>query len=181
MSAILIAVITIVILAAVFGCGLGFAAFRFRIEGNPLADQIEAELPQTQCGQCGYPGCKPYAEAVANGEAVNLCVPGGTDTVEKLAEIMGVEAAPVAEADPDADVKKVAFIIEDDCIGCTKCIQACPVDAIAGATRSIHTVITDACTGCKLCVSPCPTDCIIMQPVTPSWKWQLDSIPVVNI
>ena len=181
MTTILIAILTLVILAALFGFGLGWAAIRFKVEGNPVVEQIDAELPQTQCGQCGYPGCKPYAEAVANGEEVNLCVPGGTATVAKLADIMGVEAKPIAAQAADADVKMVARIIEEDCIGCTKCIQACPVDAIAGATRAMHTVIVDACTGCKLCVSPCPTDCIVMEPVHVAWKWQLDSIPVVNI
>jgi len=181
MTTIFLAIITLVILAGLFGLGLGWAAIRFKIEGNPVVEQIDAELPQTQCGQCGYPGCKPYAEAVANGEEVNLCVPGGSDTVEKLADIMGVEAKPIAEQEHDASIKLVARIIEEDCIGCTKCIQACPVDAIAGATRAMHTVIVDACTGCKLCVAPCPTDCIVMEPVQAAWKWQLDSIPVVNI
>ncbi|ENO8808501.1 electron transport complex subunit RsxB [Photobacterium damselae] len=182
MSGILIAVIAIAILAAIFGLILGFASIRFKVEADPIVEQIDAILPQTQCGQCGYPGCRPYAEAVANGEAINKCTPGGQATVEKLADLMGVEAdAPAQEEEP---LKSVAFIHEDMCIGCTKCIQACPVDAIVGGTKAIHTVIKDECTGCKLCVAPCPTDCIEMITVeeTPdTWKWNLNQIPVVNI
>ncbi|SUB65794.1 electron transport complex subunit RsxB [Photobacterium damselae] len=182
MSGILIAVIAIAILAAIFGLILGFASIRFKVEADPIVEQIDAILPQTQCGQCGYPGCRPYAEAVANGEAINKCTPGGQATVEKLADLMGVEAdAPTQEEEP---LKSVAFIHEDMCIGCTKCIQACPVDAIVGGTKAIHTVIKDECTGCKLCVAPCPTDCIEMITVeeTPdTWKWNLNQIPVVNI
>ncbi|AWK81427.1 electron transport complex subunit RsxB [Photobacterium damselae] len=182
MSGILIAVIAIAILAAIFGLILGFASIRFKVEADPIVEQIDAILPQTQCGQCGYPGCRPYAEAVANGEAINKCTPGGQATVEKLADLMGVEVdAPAQEEEP---LKSVAFIHEDMCIGCTKCIQACPVDAIVGGTKAIHTVIKDECTGCKLCVAPCPTDCIEMITVeeTPdTWKWNLNQIPVVNI
>lgn len=140
-------------------------------------------MPQTQCGQCGYPGCRPYAEAIANGDAINKCPPGGQQTIEKLADLMGVEVQESAH-DPEKSVKKVAFIHEDMCIGCTKCIQACPVDAIVGGTKALHTVIKDECTGCDLCVSPCPTDCIEMIPVeaTPdTWKWDLNQIPVVNL
>lgn len=182
MSTILIAVIVLAVLAAIFGAILGFASVRFKVEADPIVDQIDSILPQTQCGQCGYPGCRPYAEAIANGDDINKCPPGGQATIEKLADLMGVEVQESAhELD---DVKKVAFIHEDMCIGCTKCIQACPVDAIVGGTKALHTVIKDECTGCDLCVAPCPTDCIEMIPVettTDTWKWQLNAIPVVDI
>ncbi|MCD9513454.1 electron transport complex subunit RsxB [Photobacterium carnosum] len=183
MSGILIAAIVIAVLAAIFGIVLGFASVRFKVEADPIVEQIDAILPQTQCGQCGFPGCRPYAEAIANGEIINKCPPGGQATIEKLADLMGVEV-PQASDEVTNSIKKVAFIHEDMCIGCTKCIQACPVDAIVGGTKSMHTVIKDECTGCDLCVSPCPTDCIEMIPVkeTPdNWKWQLNQIPVVNI
>ncbi|WP_318447378.1 electron transport complex subunit RsxB [Photobacterium leiognathi] len=183
MSGILIAVIAVAVLAAIFGIILGFASVKFKVEADPIVEQIDAILPQTQCGQCGYPGCRPYAEAIANGDEINKCPPGGQVTIEKLADLMGVDV-PDSAPDAEKSIKKVAFIHEDMCIGCTKCIQACPVDAIVGGTKSMHTVIKDECTGCDLCVSPCPTDCIEMIPVeeTPdNWKWQLNRIPVVNV
>lgn len=183
MDAIFIAIIALGVLAAIFGGLLGFASIRFKVGADPIVDQIDSILPQTQCGQCGYPGCRPYAEAIANGDAINKCPPGGEATIEKLADLMGVEV-PDSAHDLSDNVKKVAFIHEDMCIGCTKCIQACPVDAIVGGTKAMHTVIKDQCTGCDLCVSPCPTDCIEMVPVedtTDTWKWQLNSIPVVNL
>ncbi|MBY5991915.1 electron transport complex subunit RsxB [Ferrimonas balearica] len=180
MSSILFAVLVLAGLALLFGVLLGYAAIRFKVEGDPMVEQIEQALPQTQCGQCGYPGCRPYAEAIAKGEApINRCPPGGEATIEKLADMLGVEPEPL---DADADSRpKVAFIIEADCIGCTKCIQACPVDAIVGTGKQMHTVIADQCTGCDLCVEPCPVDCIEMRPIpetTQSWKWDLKSIPV---
>ncbi|CAM3043316.1 electron transport complex subunit RsxB [Vibrio rarus] len=183
MEAIFIAVIALVILAAFFGGLLGFASIRFKVDADPIVEQIDAILPQSQCGQCGYPGCKPYAEAIANGDDINKCTPGGEATIKKLADLMGVDA-PESAHDLSDNVKKVAFIHEDMCIGCTKCIQACPVDAIVGGTKALHTVISEQCTGCDLCVSPCPTDCIEMVPVkttTDTWQWQLNSIPVVNL
>ena len=132
MSGIVIAIVVLTILALVFGVLLGFAAEKFKVEGNPLVDQVEALLPQTQCGQCGYPGCKPYAEAIANGDNINKCPPGGTATMEKIADLVGVDPEPL-NATEEVQEKKVAFIREDECIGCTKCIQACPVDAILGS------------------------------------------------
>ncbi len=171
----LTAIIVLTLLAAVFGLILGFAAIRFKVEGDPIVDQIDSLLPQTQCGQCTYPGCRPYAEAIANGEAnINQCPPGGETTMLALADLLGVDPQALDaehEAEPDATV---AFIIEDTCIGCTLCIQACPVDAILGAAKQMHTVIESECTGCELCIPPCPVDCIVMQPVRQEagrWKW----------
>lgn len=132
-------------------------------ERDPLVERIDELLPQTQCGKCGHPGCYPYARAVAAGDAHNQCPPGGQSTADALA---GLLERPLLRLDhrgyPDAAVNKVAYIREDECIGCTKCIQACPVDAIVGAARYMHTVIADECTGCDLCVEPCPVDCIDM-------------------
>ena len=178
MSSIITAIILLTLLALIFGLILGFAAEKFKVKGNPIVEQLESVLPQTQCGQCGYPGCHPYAEAVANGEKVNKCIPGGTATMEKLAELMGVDPEPVAEEE-STPIKKVAFIREDDCIGCTKCIQACPMDAIVGSGKLMHTVIAVNCTGCDLCVEPCPVDCIDMIPVATTfqnWDWKLNNI-----
>jgi electron transport complex protein RnfB len=165
----------LLLLALLSGGLLGFAAVRFRIEADPIVDRIDKLLPQTQCGQCGHPGCHPYAEAIAAGEAINHCVPGGQDTINRIAELLGVDPLPLdAEYGAEPEVRKVAFIREEDCIGCTKCIQACPVDAIIGAAKHTHTVIVSECTGCDLCVEPCPVDCIDMvpAPVTrDNWHW----------
>lgn len=183
-TAIIFAVAAIGVLALIFGLVLGYASIRFKVEGDPLVEQIDAVLPQTQCGQCGYPGCKPYAEAIAEGDDINKCPPGGESTIKKLADLMGVEPKPLDAAHGEEDVKKVAFIREDECIGCTKCIQACPVDAILGAAKHMHTVITDECTGCDLCVDPCPVDCIDMVPITETtstWKWDFSSSPKGDI
>jgi electron transport complex protein RnfB len=176
--------ITIVCLALIFGLLLGYAAIRFKVASDPLVDQVNEILPQTQCGQCGYPGCRPYAEAIANGDDINKCPPGGEGTIKKLADLMGVDVKPLDSAHGEEEAPKVAIIREAECIGCTKCIQACPVDAIIGATRQMHTVIEKECTGCDLCVAPCPVDCIDMVPVkqTPeNWKWQLNNIPIKNV
>jgi len=134
-----------------------------------LADRIDAVLPQTQCEQCGYHGCRPYAEAIARGEAeINQCPPGGAAGIEKLAALL---QRPVLPLDPAHGVEKprmLARIVEADCIGCTKCIQACPVDAIVGAPKLMHTVLADDCTGCELCVPACPVDCIVLEPMPPA-------------
>lgn len=172
---ILSALIALGSLALIFGGILGFAAVQFKVEGDPIVEALDALLPQTQCGQCGHPGCKPYAQGIANGEPINKCPPGGQSTIDNIAELLGVEAPSLDEEHgEEADVKTVAYIREDECIGCTKCIQACPVDAILGAAKQMHTVIVDECTGCDLCVEPCPVDCIDMLPVEQTlqeWKW----------
>lgn len=164
-------------LASVFGALLGYAAVRFKTEGNPIADEINNILPQTQCGQCGYPGCRPYAEAIVNGEAINKCPPGGETGIQALADLLDVEVIPLDEEHGEEKLAPaVAFIREDECIGCTKCIQACPVDAILGAAKQMHTVIASECTGCDLCVEPCPVDCIDMireEESLQTWHWQL--------
>ena len=170
------AIIALTVLALVFGVVLGFAAVRFKVEGDPLADKIDAILPQTQCGQCGFPGCRPYAEAIAKGEAdINQCPPGGEAGVQALADLLGVEPKPLNPENGEAKPEKlVAVIDENTCIGCTLCIQACPVDAILGAAKQMHTIIEKECTGCELCVAPCPVDCIDMVPLKQNidtWKW----------
>ena len=179
MNHILIVIGLFALLALLFGLVLGFAAIRFRVEADPIVEKLDELLPQSQCGQCGYPGCKPYAEAIANGDAINKCVPGGEQTMRRIADMMGVE--PPSDGVVETPAKRVAFIHEDLCIGCTKCIQACPVDAIVGAAKVMHTVLKDECTGCDLCVAPCPTDCIEMMDVHPTpdtWNWDLETIPV---
>ncbi|BBD79696.1 RnfABCDGE type electron transport complex subunit B [Aerosticca soli] len=131
-----------------------------------LADRIDALLPQTQCERCGYHGCRPYAEAIAAGEApINRCPPGGAAGIARLAALL---ERPTLPLDPSCGVeqpRRLARIIEADCIGCTKCIQVCPVDAIVGAAKLMHTVIADDCTGCELCVPACPVDCIALEPM----------------
>ncbi len=171
----LTAIMALVGLALVFGLMLGFAAIRFKVEGDPLVEQIDGILPQTQCGQCTYPGCRPYAEAIANGEAdINQCPPGGETTIIALADLLDRDPKPLNPENGMEKAKMLAVIDEQDCIGCTLCIQACPVDAILGAAKHMHTVIAEECTGCELCVAPCPVDCIAMVPVTQevtTWKW----------
>ena len=170
------ALVALVSLALVFGAILGYAAVQFKVDGDPIVEQIDELLPQTQCGQCSYPGCRPYAEAIANGDAINKCPPGGQSTINAIADLLDVEAPTLDEEHgEESDVKKVAYIREDECIGCTKCIQACPMDAILGAAKQMHTVIADECTGCDLCVEPCPVDCIDMLPIETTigdWRWE---------
>jgi electron transport complex protein RnfB len=155
-------------LALLLGALLGWAAWRFRPDQDRLVERIDALLPQTQCAQCGYPGCRPYAEAIAGGQAeINQCPPGGEACVRALADLLGVEARPLSAAHGQHKPPQVALVREDECIGCTKCIQACPVDAIVGAHRMMHTVIAELCTGCELCLPPCPVDCIDLIPAAP--------------
>jgi electron transport complex protein RnfB len=131
---------------------------------SPLALRLDALLPQTQCTQCGYDGCRPYAEALADGRAdPNQCPPGGDEGARQLAQLLGREPQAL-DADHAYRAPQVAIIDEAVCIGCTKCIQACPVDAIVGASKAMHTVIAAWCTGCELCVPPCPVDCIALAP-----------------
>ncbi|HSN71143.1 MAG TPA: electron transport complex subunit RsxB [Steroidobacteraceae bacterium] len=164
MTAVFTAVAVAIALAGAAGLLLGFAASRLAPREDSLVETINQLLPQTQCGQCTFPGCRPYAQALARGEAdTNQCPPGGDATARTLAELLGREAKPVDPRFGDADrPRAVALIDEETCIGCTLCIQACPVDAIAGAPKYMHTVIANECTGCELCLPPCPVDCIEM-------------------
>lgn len=166
-------------MALAAGLGLGFAAKKFHVEADPIVEKLEAVMPASNCGNCGYPGCRAYAEAVSTGEAeINLCTPGGKTTMEEIALILGVE--PKALADDSGP--RVAYIDEANCIGCTACIKACPVDAIVGANKQSHTVIVEECTNCEKCVEPCPTDCITMvpKPLTVfEWQWQKPAGPMM--
>lgn len=124
-------------------------------------EQVDALLPQTQCRECTYDGCKPYAEAILNGDSINRCPPGGVETLNALANLLGQDPAPyLQEVEENTRPPEVAIIDEATCIGCTKCIQACPVDAITGTGKLMHTILEDECTGCRLCIPPCPVDCI---------------------
>ncbi|KAA3640024.1 MAG: electron transport complex subunit RsxB [Proteobacteria bacterium] len=162
----LLALSGMLLLAVFFGIVIVWVARKFKVEGNPVVEQINQVLPQTQCGQCGYPGCKPYAEAIAKGEApINQCPPGGQEGIRKLAALLDVEELELNPDNGIADeVDTIVEIVEADCIGCTKCIQVCPVDAIVGAAKHMHTIIGDECTGCDLCIPACPVDCIIQIP-----------------
>jgi electron transport complex protein RnfB len=149
-----------------------------RRQQRSLVEKINQLLPQTQCGQCGYEGCRPYARAISQGQAVNQCPPGGVETIAKLTSLLNDQLESLNPAHGEFEVFKVAVIREDECIGCTKCIRACPVDAILGGPKLMHTVIEIECTGCDLCVDPCPVDCIDMVPtltqVKPNWSLPSD-------
>jgi len=175
----LTAILALLGLGTVFGAILGAASVRFKVDEDPVVDQIDSMLPQTQCGQCGHPGCRPYAEAIANGELHNRCPPGGEDVIVELSDLLNRDVVPLDEESGElTDVKTVAVIREAECIGCTKCIQACPMDAILGAAKQMHTVIAIECTGCDLCVEPCPVDCIDMvelEETQQTWAWDKPS------
>lgn len=181
----LAAILVMALGAVILGAALGYASIKFKVEGDPLVEKIDAILPQTQCGQCGFPGCKPYAEAIAKGEAdINCCPPGGEEGIRKLADLLGREFKPLSEEHGVEKPKSVAVIDEDTCIGCTLCMQACPVNAIVGAAKQMHTVVPKLCTGCELCVEPCPVDCIVMVPIpetVESWKWKYPTFPIKRV
>ncbi|MBI1194327.1 MAG: RnfABCDGE type electron transport complex subunit B [Gammaproteobacteria bacterium] len=166
------ALVSLMILGLSLGVLLGVAARVFKVEGNPLEAEIEAMLPGSQCGQCGFPGCSPAAAAVANGKApVTLCPPGGRNLAQALANKLGVT---VDLSGVEDQMPIYAHIREGLCIGCTKCFKRCPTDAIMGAHEQIHVVFRDACTGCKKCFEVCPTECIEMRPIEPTtqtWYW----------
>ena len=161
LAPIITAVLIITGIALLAGLMLGVASRRLPGNSRKVVDQVNDLLPQTQCAQCGYPGCRPYAAAIVSGAAsINLCPPGGDETVHRLASLLGRDIQPLADAKTQCD--SVALIEETLCIGCTRCRDACPVDAIVGAQQQMHTIISAECTGCELCLPPCPVDCIIM-------------------
>lgn len=166
------AIVSISILGFILGAGLGAAARFLSVESNPLQQEIEDMLPGSQCGQCGYPGCAPAAEALANGNAlVTLCPPGGKTLALALADKLGVSADLSAMEDKPT---LLAHVREDLCIGCMKCFKRCPTDAILGAPKQMHSILTEACTGCEKCADICPTECISMRPVpvtVQDWYW----------
>lgn len=152
-------------LALLIAAGLAFAASRLDDNADAAVERIHRLLPHTQCGQCGFPGCRPYAEALADGTtALNRCPPGGEATIHALSRLLDRPALPPDPQYGAFGVAAVAVIDEDACIGCALCLQACPVDAILGAPQWMHTVIEAECTGCELCIAPCPVDCIALVP-----------------
>ena len=173
---VLSAIASFATLGLVLGWILAVAAKFLKVESNPVVQEIEALLPGSQCGQCGYPGCKPAAEALAKGEAlVTLCPPGGSALVEQFAALLGVTVDLSGFEEPDVLIAKVS---EATCTGCTRCFKVCPTDAIVGAPKQIHTVVADACIGCRNCVAVCPTECLQMhRPVVTlrNWQWHKPS------
>jgi len=163
--------ITSILILVLLPLSLAYALLHFQsmekynLRNSKLINKIDLLLPQTQCGACTYPGCRPYAQAIVKGVAnINQCPPGGLKTIGLIAEMLGREVIPVDASLGQYKAKEVAFIDEDVCIGCVKCIRACPVDAILGAPKQMHTIIANWCTGCELCIDPCPVDCITMIP-----------------
>lgn len=166
------AITSLTILGLSIGFSLGFAAKRFKVEKDPLIDDLASLLPASNCGQCGFPGCAPAAEALVKGDAlVTLCPPGGRALAEQLATMLDVSADL---SDMEDKGPMLAFVQEATCIGCTRCFKACPTDAIVGAPKQLHTIIASACTGCEACVDICPTECLVMLEIPETlstWRW----------
>ncbi|MEO0573824.1 MAG: electron transport complex subunit RsxB [Pseudomonadota bacterium] len=163
MTEVLLAIGIIALIAMIAGVALSVAARSLPGDANSVVQNIDALLPQTQCAQCGYAGCRPYAEAIAAHEApINRCPPGGDATILALAKLLNRDTMALDSTLEPVTVDSVAVIDESQCIGCARCLPACPVDAIVGAHPFTHTVVSDLCTGCELCIAPCPVDCISM-------------------
>lgn len=175
------AIVSLTSLGLCLGLLLAVAARYLKVESSPVVDQLEALMPGSQCGQCGYPGCRPAAEALLAGEApVTLCPPGGSALAEQIAGILGVEIDLSSVEDPELLVAKVS---EDTCTGCTRCFKVCPTDAIVGAPKQIHAVVADACVACRKCVDVCPTECLQMHPVEvtlKNWRWHKPGAAIVG-
>jgi electron transport complex protein RnfB len=158
------ALFTVGALVTTIAIGLSLAAARLKGNRDGAAERLDRLLPQTQCGRCGFPGCRPYAEAIVAGVAeINQCPPGGEATILAISQLLDRSPAPPDPTFGEAKAAEVAIIAENICIGCGICLQKCPVDAILGAPNFLHTVIASECTGCELCVAPCPVDCITME------------------
>lgn len=169
---IIFAIVILTGLGFALGLSLGLVGKYFKVESDPLIETIEAMMPGSQCGQCGFPGCKPAAEALVAGTApVTLCPPGGTALIEQLAKLLKIEVDLSQAKDSEPMVARVS---EETCTGCTRCFKVCPTDAIVGAPKQIHAVVADACIACEKCVNVCPTECLQMQPVEVTlrdWRW----------
>lgn len=169
---ILFAIVILTTLGFVLGLSLGIAGKYLKVESDPLIEKVEALMPGSQCGQCGFPGCKPAAEALVAGMApVTLCPPGGTALIEQLAKLLSIEVDLSKSKDAEMMVARVS---EETCTGCTRCLKVCPTDAIVGAPKQIHAVVADACIACEKCVNVCPTECLQMHPVEVTlrdWRW----------
>jgi electron transport complex protein RnfB len=174
-------VIGLMLVCALLACALAprflcppAVSNRGNVRHARLVSRIDSLLPQTQCRECGYAGCRPYAEAIAGGNAdIHLCPPGGPDTVRQLEQLLGRGPTQPTPRPATAPATAIAHIDEALCIGCVKCVRACPVDAILGAAGQMHSILPAQCTGCGLCVTPCPVDCITLVCATgkPQWQW----------
>jgi electron transport complex protein RnfB len=174
---VLYAIVSLTLLGLVLGLALGIAGKYLKVESSPLVDELEAMLPGSQCGQCGFPGCRPAAEALAEGNApATICPPGGSTLAEQIAALLGLDLDLSAVKEPELLVARVS---EATCTGCTRCFKVCPTDAIVGAPKQIHAVVADACIGCKKCVEVCPTECLQMHPIEitlRNWRWAKPTI-----